>query len=103
MESKKQLREYINTYFKPRKMLRLHYLKWVLTDPDWSIRYFWVFDSRPQYVRKWVLKSHRSKEYLELSQSEALDFIRFRGTHRNPVEIHGLYSNKEYHKQIIEH
>jgi len=103
MESKGELRKHINTFFNPKRLCRVHYLKWVLTDPDWSIRYFWVFDTKSEYARSWVLKSHSRKAYIVLSQSEALDFIRYRGTHNNPIEIHGVYAKGKYHKQIIEH
>lgn len=87
IESKRRLRKHIDTYFS-RKKHRCHYLKWVLVDSDWSIRYFWVFDSRPGFQRKWVLKSHSTKEYIILSQSEALDYI-------------GVLHNGQYHKQEV--
>lgn len=102
VESKSSLRTHIGKFFSPNRH-RSHYLKWTLTDPDWSIRYFWVFDSRPQYIRKWVLKSHKTKKYIEMSRAEALDYIRFCGTHRSPEEIQSVLANGKYHRQITKH
>lgn len=65
---------------------RSHYLKWTI-DGEFSIRYFFVFDDKPQYRGKFVLKSHRTKEYLELSRVEAVDIIQKECPSLEPKEI----------------
>jgi len=46
------------------------YRKYKLTD-DLSIRYFYQFETKPEYTDKWVIKSHERKEYSIISQYTA--------------------------------
>jgi len=44
------------------------YLKIPLTD-DLSVRYFFAFDDMPKFKNKWVIKSHKTKEYAVLNEN----------------------------------
>lgn len=50
------------------------YIKHHLTD-DLSLRFFYVFDTRPELVKKWVLKSHINKVYTVVDPALVPDLI----------------------------
>lgn len=83
---------------------RQHYLKWALDDTnDWSIRYFWVFDARPEYQRKWVLKSHKLKHYIELTRGQALEYILVIAKNKAPEEHQCVLNGNKYERLITQH
>lgn len=101
--SKKTLSNYIHTIMSP-KHHRQHYLKWSLDGTnDWSIRYFWVFDARPQYQRKWVLKSHKLKHYIELTKGQALEYILVMAKNKAPEEHQCVLNGNKYERLITQH
>jgi len=86
MDSKKKVKSVIQKYVYNRN--RVHYLKWKLDNAnDWSVRLFFVYDSRPQYIKQWVLKSHKEKHYIILTKLEALEYIQKFAKRLQPEEI----------------
>jgi hypothetical protein len=87
-----------------RSSNRQHYLKFRLDHyNNWSIRYFFVFDTRNYMNGKWFLKSHHSKDYIELSKKEALDYIESYNC-RSCEEIHGVITADDgYQKTTVIH
>ena len=80
---------------------RLHYLKWDLFhNEDMSVRYFFSNDNHPEYRRKFVLKSHKTKEYWIVDAKEASELItkfsKNDGKHTEVVS-HRIGNNK-YHR-----
>jgi len=87
--SKKNVKRVIQKYIYNRN--RNHYLKWKLDNAnDWSIRFFFNFDSRPQYNMEWVLKSHKEKHYIILTKAEAIEYIYEFAKRLEPEEIFAL-------------
>lgn len=70
-------------------MNRSHYLKWVI-DKEWSVRYYFQYDKDYYYMRKFVLKSHYTKDYIVLTKSEALDYIQYMCDEIRPQEYFSL-------------
>lgn len=87
-----------------KKSNRQHYLKFRLdSSNDWSIRYFFRFDTRHNMIGKWFLKSHFSKDYIELSIDEAIDYIESYNC-RSCEEIHGVVTSDDgYQKSTVIH
>ena len=54
---------------KPVKPNCCWYLKYHLTD-DLSLRFFYAHDSKPELVKKWVLKSHINKTHSIIDPSQ---------------------------------
>jgi len=54
---------------------RIWYLKIKITD-SLSIRYFHLFQDRPDYQNKWFLKDHNTKTYSNISEEMALIMIK---------------------------
>ena len=98
MKSKTQVRKVIQKYIYQRN--RTHYLKWVLDD-DWSIRYFFTYDTRTQYVRQWVLKSHYEKIYIILTKNEALEYIQAKARQYEPQEYFSLSEFGKGYRRIV--
>lgn len=72
MLSKTQVRKHIKKYFYNRN--RTHYLKWTI-DAEWSVRFIFTYDAKPEHNGTYVLKSHFKKIYITLTRGEALDYI----------------------------
>lgn len=88
--SKKKIKAKINKFIYNRN--RNHYLKWKLDNiNDWSIRFFFNFDTRPQYNGKWVLKSHKEKHYIILTKTEAISYIQKFSKSLEPEEIFAVF------------
>ena len=80
---------------------RTHYYKFQLEfDNDYSIRYYLEFESRPEYVGNYYLKSHNKNEYSLLPKEMAEDLIR-KLCKIEAEEIIGRRSGKKYEKVII--
>jgi hypothetical protein len=89
MVANKEVKKIIQKYIYGRN--RTHYLKWKLDNAnDWSIRFFFNFDSRTQYNKQWVLKSHKEKHYIIITRKEAVDYIRKYSKVLQPEEIFAL-------------
>jgi hypothetical protein len=80
---------------------RTHYLKWTI-NAEFSIRYFFVYDDKPQYVGQFVLKSHYTKEYVILTRIEAVEFIQSECVEYEPKEYWSLVENKKYRRVVID-
>jgi len=52
-----------------------HYLKWNISD-DLSIRYFYMFNDKRAMEGKFFIKSHKNKEYSEISKEIAYIMIK---------------------------
>lgn len=85
--SKTQVRKQIQRYVYSRN--RTHYLKWPLC-AEWSIRFIFTYDTRPEYVMTWVLKSHYKKVYIVLTKNEAMDYIQKYAKNLEPREYYSL-------------
>lgn len=87
-----------------RKSNRQHYLKFRLDQHNnWSIRYFFYFDARTWMNGKWFLKSHHSKDYVEIPKSVALEYIEAYNCH-SCEEIHGVLTKDDgYQKTTVIH
>ncbi len=100
MNSRNSIKKAIQKYIYNRN--RTHYLKWAL-NAEWSIRFFFVFDTRKLYVEEWVLKSHYLKEYIILSKSDAIDYIQKYSKNVNPIEYFSLNEfGKGYRRLVID-
>jgi hypothetical protein len=78
---------------------KVKYTKWVSKiDPDQSLRYFQVFDDRPEFTNTYVLKTHSTKEYTIIPE-RALDEYVMQLFHEAQY-IEGYYENKQYVKII---
>jgi hypothetical protein len=77
---------------------RMHYYKWALTD-DLSVRFFIHFEKDEDKNYKYFLKSHKNKEYTELTVTQAQEMINqmSSGYHE---EIIGRLINGVYEKII---
>ena len=77
------------------------YFKLNLTD-DISIRYYLVFEDKRELERKWVIKSHSTKEY-EIIDSRAVKLII--NSHKKDLkdtkEIIGRADNNADYKKIV--
>ena len=87
-----------------RSSNRQHYLKFRLDSMnDWSVRYFFNFDTRKHMNGKWFLKSHHSKDYIELSKADAIAYIESYNC-RSCEEIHGVLTIDDgYQKTTVIH
>lgn len=100
MNSKNSIKKSIRKYIYNRN--RTHYIKWALT-AEWSIRFFFVFDTKSQYNMKWVLKSHYLKEYIVISEKEAVDYIQKYAKYVKPIEYFSLNEfGKGYRRLIVD-
>ena len=80
---------------------RTHYYKFPLEfDNDYSIRYYLEFESRPEYVGNYYLKSHSKNEYSLLPKEMAEDLIK-KLCKIEAEEIIGRRSGKKYEKVIV--
>jgi len=57
-----------------------HYMKYVLKNSDGtpstkSVRFFFQFQDRPHFEGKFVMKDHATKNYIEITNSLAIDII----------------------------
>ena len=98
MISKTNLRKVLQKYIYHRN--RTHYLKWVLCK-EWSVRFFFTYDTRSEYRMKWVLKSHFLKEYIVLSKNEAIDYIQKYAKDVEPVEYFSLNEFKKGYRRLV--
>ena len=57
------------------KKNRQHYIKWPMNE-DMSIRYYFLFEDRPEFEKKYVIKSHNSKLYETISVNMAKKLIK---------------------------
>lgn len=86
MHSKTKVKKNIQKYVYARN--RCHYLKWRLDSVnDWSIRFFFIYDTRVQYTKQWVLKSHQNKDYIILTKNEAIEYLQKFAISIQPEEI----------------
>jgi len=84
------------------KRNRVHYLKWEL-ECHWSIRFFFTFDNRPEYNMKWVLKNHKTKEYIVITRPKAVDFIKSLAKDIQPKEYFSLREfGKGYRRLVVD-
>lgn len=80
---------------------RTHYYKFQLEfDNDYSIRYYLEFESRPECVGNYYLKSHSKNEYSLLPKEMAEDLIR-KLCKIEAEEIIGRRSGKKYEKVVV--
>lgn len=80
---------------------RTHYYKFQLEfDNDYSIRYYLEFESRPECVGNYYLKSHSKNEYSLLPKEMAEDLIR-KLCKIEAEEIIGRRLGKKYEKVIV--
>ena len=80
---------------------RTHYYKFQLEfDNDYSIRYYLEFESRPECVGNYYLKSHSKNEYSLLPKEMAEDLIR-KLCKSEAEEIIGRRSGKKYEKVVV--
>ncbi len=80
---------------------RTHYYKFQLEfDNDYSIRYYLEFESRPECVGNYYLKSHSKNEYSLLPKEMAEDLIR-KLCKIEAEEIIGRRSGKKYEKIVV--
>jgi len=94
-----KVRKSINKYFYGRN--RTHYLKWVI-DSEWSVRYFFTYDTRPEHNGTYVLKSHYKKIYITLTRREALEYI-YKYCKHEPKEYFSLTEfGKGYRRLIVD-
>ena len=100
MQSKKSIRNTINFYAKSPSKNRSHYLKWKIND-EWSVRYFFVFDKKPQFQKKFVLKSHYTKDYIEIPRTVATDYILILAEEKEPEELFSVNTRIGYRRLII--
>lgn len=103
-ESKpKAIENYNNSIIKHLSKMqhRTHYYKFQLEfDNDYSIRYYLEFESRPECVRNYYLKSHSKNEYSLLPKEMAEDLIR-KLCKIEAEEIIGRRSGKKYEKIVV--
>lgn len=103
-ESKpKAIENYNNSIIKylSKMQHRTHYYKFLLEfDNDYSIRYYLEFESRPECVGNYYLKSHSKNEYSLLPKEMAEDLIR-KLCKIEAEEIIGRRLGKKYEKVII--
>lgn len=100
MASKTQVRKAVQKYVFQRN--RTHYLKWALT-AEWSIRFIFTYDTRPEYTMTWVLKSHFKKIYIVLTKNEALEYIQKYSKAVEPLEYSSLNEfGKGYRRTVID-
>ena len=81
------------------KYHRTDYLKWIYND-DLSIRYFNIFEDKKEFENKYFLKSHSKKEYISLTQSQALILLE-QMEFKKHIQIIGISINEKYIKTII--
>lgn len=80
---------------------RTHYYKFQLEfDNDYSIRYYLEFESRPECIGNYYLKSHSKNEYSLLPKELAEDLIR-KLCKIEAEEIIGRRSGKKYEKVVV--
>lgn len=80
---------------------RTHYYKFQLEfDNDYSIRYYLEFESRPECIGNYYLKSHSKNEYSLLPKEMAEDLIR-KLCKIEAEEIIGRRSGKKYEKIVV--
>lgn len=80
---------------------RTHYYKFQLEfDNDYSILYYLEFESRPECVGNYYLKSHSKNEYSLLSKEMAEDLIR-KLCKIEVEEIIGRRTGKKYEKIVV--
>ena len=80
---------------------RTHYYKFQLDfDNDYSIRYYLEFESRPECIGNYYLKSHSKNEYSLLPKEMAEDLIR-KLCKIEAEEIIGRRSGKKYEKIVV--
>jgi hypothetical protein len=73
------------------------YKKWTSKEnPDISLRFFYTFDDRPEFVGKYVLKTHSTKEYTVIPAK--LINVDTMYLFNEVQEIIGYYENKKYVK-----
>ena len=100
MYSKTKIRKSIQKYIYERN--RTHYLKWGLC-AEWSIRFVFTYDARPQYNMKWILKSHFKKIYIILTKNEAMDYIQVYAKSLEPREYISMTEfGKGYRRMILD-
>jgi hypothetical protein len=76
-----------------------HYIKWDITE-DLSLRYYFEFQDRPQYINQYVLKTHSTKNYQLIESNQISNELKKLSS--NHIEIIGRRINKtEYVKYKI--
>ena len=101
--TQEQVQNYNNTILKQltKPHGRTHYYKFQLEfDNDYSIRYYLEFESRPECVGNYYLKSHSKNEYSLLPKEMAEDLIR-KLCKIKAEEIIGRRSGKKYEKIVV--
>lgn len=103
-ESKpKAIENYNNSIIKHLSKMqhRIYYYKFQLEfDNDYSIRYYLEFESRPECIGNYYLKSHSKNEYSLLPKEMAEDLIR-KLCKIEAEEIIGRRSGKKYEKIVV--
>ncbi len=95
---RKTVRNVLQKYIYKRN--RTHYLKWVIDD-EWSIRYFFIFETRSEYNHQWVLKSHYTKDYIIMDNLTAMDYIQHLVKDKNPIEYFSLQEFKKGYRRLV--
>ena len=78
-----------------------HYKKIKLND-DISLRYFYSFEDKPNFNRKWVIKSHSLKKYSIIDRNAVELILKLHNKNIDKYkEIRGKVTKKGYEKLVI--
>jgi hypothetical protein len=78
-----------------------HYKK-IKINKDISIRYFYTFQDKPTFEKKWVLKSHSQRKYSILDKNGLHLLLELHNKDINKYqEIRGKITNKGFEKLVI--
>jgi len=78
-----------------------HYKKIKLND-DISLRYFYSFEDKPNFNRKWVIKSHSLKKYSIIDRNAVELILKLHNKNIDRYkEIRGKVTKKGYEKLVI--
>ena len=78
-----------------------HYKKIKLND-DISLRYFYSFEDKPNFNRKWVIKSHSLKKYSIIDRNAVELILKLYNKNIDKYkEIRGKVTKKGYEKLVI--
>jgi hypothetical protein len=73
-----------------------HYIKWNIT-ADLSLRFYFTFQDRKHFENKYVLKSHKKKDYNEINSETIIQELI--NTSYSRIEIFGRTELGQYIKQ----
>ena len=80
----------------------IHYIKWDITS-NLSIRYFYNFQDRLEFVGKFAIKNHKEKELILISKETATEFISlYNSKFKEIIGYSQKGKNKGYRKIIMQ-